>query len=247
MMSPGVMRPLLAPIRSRLSALRRGTWMPTERLAMRHVRDVIRLKSAGMSTRAHARRLGAAPAAGPVSLRRFADAGPRRASCDGAPVVIDRRSGERRAAQIFVAVLGASSFTYAQATWTQGLADWISGHVGAFEATGGVPALLVPDNTKVAVIKACLYDPQINRSYADMAAHYGTAILPARPRRPRDKTSVSYCTLFWRLRGDGDEPGRAGVAPSTAFENGLLFGQRPQAPIQMVTTAFCDYPLTAPL
>jgi hypothetical protein len=77
---------------------------------------------------------------------------------DGVPVVIDRRTGERRAAQIFVAVLGASSFTYAQATWTQGLADWISGHVGAFEAIGGVPALLVPDNTKVAVIKACLFD-----------------------------------------------------------------------------------------
>jgi hypothetical protein len=93
---------------------------------------------------------------------------------DGVPVVIDRRTGERRAAQIFVAVLGASSFTYAQATWSQGLADWISGHVGAFEAIGGVPALLVPDNTKVAVIKACLYDPQINRSYADMAAYYGT-------------------------------------------------------------------------
>lgn len=166
---------------------------------------------------------------------------------DGVPVMIDRRTGERRAAQIFVAVLGASSFTYAQATWTQGLADWIGGHVGAFEAIGGVPALLVPDNTKVAVIKACLYDPRINRSYADMAAHYGTAILPARPRRPRDKTSVSYCTLFWRLRGDGDEPGRAGVAPSAAFEYGLLCGQRPQATIQMVTTAFCDQPLTAPL
>ena len=109
---------------------------------------------------------------------------------DGVPVVIDRLTGERRSAQIFVAVLGASSFTYAQATWTQALADWISGHVGAFEAIGGVPALLVPDNTKVAVIKACLYDPQINRTYADMAAHYGTAILPARPRRPRDKAKV---------------------------------------------------------
>jgi transposase len=111
-------------------------------------------------------------------------------------VVIDRLTGERRAAQIFVAVLGASSFTYAQATWTQGLADWISGHVGAFEAIGGVPALLVPDNTKVAVIKACLYDPQINRSYADMAAHYGTAILPARPRRPRDKAKVEQAVLM---------------------------------------------------
>jgi transposase len=115
---------------------------------------------------------------------------------DGVPVVIDRRTGERRAAQIFVAVLGASSFTYAQATWTQGLADWINGHVGAFEAIGGVPALLVPDNTKVAVIKACLYDPQINRSYADMAAHYDTGILPARPRRPRDKAKVEQAVLM---------------------------------------------------
>jgi hypothetical protein len=77
-----------------------------------------------------------------------------------------------------------------------GLADWISGHVGAFEAIGGVPALLVPDNTKVAVIKACLYDPQINRSYADMASHYGTAILPARPRRPRDKAKVEQAVLM---------------------------------------------------
>lgn len=115
---------------------------------------------------------------------------------DSVPVMIDRRTGERRAAQIFVAVLGASSFTYAQATWTQGLADWIGGHVGAFEAIGGVPALLVPDNTKVAVIKACLYGPRINRSYADMAAHYGTAILPTRPRRPRDKAKVEQAVLM---------------------------------------------------
>jgi transposase len=119
---------------------------------------------------------------------------------DGVPVVIDRRTGERRSAQIFVAVLGASSFTYAQATWTQGLADWISGHVGAFEAIGGVPALLVPDNTRVAVIKACLYDPQINRSYADMAAHYGTAVLPARPRRPRAKVEQAVLMVeSWLL------------------------------------------------
>ncbi len=99
-------------------------------------------------------------------------------------------------AQIFVAVLGASSFTYAQATWTQGLADWISAHVGAFAAIGGIPALLVPDNTKVAVIKASLYDPQINRTYAEMAAHYGTAILPARPRKPRDKAKVEQAVLI---------------------------------------------------
>src|SRR6266581_83880 len=248
MMSPRVTRPLLAPIRSRLSALRRGTWMPTERLAMRHVRDVIRLKAAGMPSREIARRVGAAPSTVRLTIRRFeaaglswplsdditdtelearlfasagAGSGTRRGQrrqaepdwaavhrelkrkhvtlsivweeyiagepggyrysrfCelyrtwegrlsvtmrqshaagdklfvdyagDGVPVLIDRLTGERRVAQIFVAVLGASSFTYAQATWTQGLADWISGHVGAFEAIGGVPALLVPDNAKV--------------------------------------------------------------------------------------------------
>ncbi|WP_256725030.1 IS21 family transposase, partial [Xanthomonas oryzae] len=115
---------------------------------------------------------------------------------DGVPVVVDRLTGERRMTQIFVAVLGASSFTYAQATWTQGLADWISAHVGAFAAIGGIPALLVPDNTKVAVIKASLYDPQINRTYAEMAAHYGTAILPARPRKPRDKAKVEQAVLI---------------------------------------------------
>src|SRR5258708_38081189 len=75
MMSPGVTRPLLAPIRSRLSALRRGTWMPTERLAMRHVRDVIRLKSAGMPTREIARRVGTAPSTVRLTIRRFEAAG----------------------------------------------------------------------------------------------------------------------------------------------------------------------------
>jgi transposase len=115
---------------------------------------------------------------------------------DGVPVVIDRLTGEIRNAQIFVAVLGASSFTFARATWTQSLADFVDAHVHALQAIGGVPALLVPDNTKAAVIKACLYDPQINRTYADMAAHYGTAILPARPRRPRDKAKVEQAVLM---------------------------------------------------
>jgi transposase len=77
------------------------------------------------------------------------------------------------------------------ASWTQTLVDWIDAHVRAFEAIGGVPHLLVPDNTKTAVIKACLYDPLINRTYGEMAAHYDTAILPARPGRPRDKAKAS--------------------------------------------------------
>ncbi len=88
---------------------------------------------------------------------------------DGVPVVVDRLTGEIRTAQIFVAVLGASSFTFAHAGWTQALPDWIDAHVRALEAIGGVPHLLVPDNTKTAVIKACLYDPQVNRTYAEMA------------------------------------------------------------------------------
>jgi len=115
---------------------------------------------------------------------------------DTVPVIVDRLTGKTRPAQIFVAVLGASNFTYAEASWSQALGDWIGAHTRAFAAIGGVPRLLVPDNTKVAVIKACLYEPQVNRSYAEMAAHYDTAILPARPRRPRDKAKVEVAVLI---------------------------------------------------
>ena len=114
---------------------------------------------------------------------------------DTVPVIVDRLTGETRQAQIFVAVLGASNLTYAEATWTQGLSDWIGAHTRAFAMIGGVPRLLVPDNAKVAVIKACLYEPQVNRTYAEMAAHYGTAVLPTRPRRPRDKAKVEVAVL----------------------------------------------------
>jgi transposase len=75
---------------------------------------------------------------------------------DTVPVIVDRLTGQVRPAQIFVAVMGASNFTYAEANWTQALADWVGAHTRAFAALGGVPKLLVPDNTKVAVIKACL-------------------------------------------------------------------------------------------
>ena len=115
---------------------------------------------------------------------------------DGVPVVIDRLTGEIRMAQIFVAVLGASSFTFAKATWTQALPDWIDAHVRAFEAIGGVPELVVPDNARTAIVKASFYDPEVNRTYAEMAAHYRTAILPARPRKPRDKAKVEQAVLI---------------------------------------------------
>ncbi len=104
--------------------------------------------------------------------------------------VIDGCTGEIRDVQIFVATLGASSYTYAEATWTQSLPDWIGAHTRAFAFLGGVPAQVVPDNLKSGVAKTCLYDPEINRTYADMAAHYGTAIVPARPRKPKDKAKV---------------------------------------------------------
>lgn len=104
--------------------------------------------------------------------------------------VVDGLTGEVREASIFVATLGASSYTYAEATWTQGLPDWIGSHARTFTFLGGVPHQVVPDNLKSAVAKACLYDPEVNRTYAGMAAHYGTVILPARPRKPRDKAKV---------------------------------------------------------
>jgi transposase len=104
--------------------------------------------------------------------------------------VVDGATGEVRRAQIFVAALGASNFTYAEARWTQALPDWIGCHVGAFAFFGGVARQIVCDNLKAGVTAACRYEPGISRSYQDMASHYGTAVLPARVRRPRDKAKV---------------------------------------------------------
>jgi transposase len=101
--------------------------------------------------------------------------------------VIDRHSGEMREAQIFVAVLGASNYTYAEATWTQEVQEWIGSHIRAFAFFGGCPEVLVPDNLKSAVTRPHRYDPDLNRSYADMARFYGAAIVPARVRKPKDK------------------------------------------------------------
>ncbi len=109
--------------------------------------------------------------------------------------VVDRDTGEIREAQIFVAVLGASNYTYAEATWTQGLADWIGSHRRAFSFLGGVPELVVPDNLRAGVSKAHRYEPDTNPTYQDMAAHYGVAVLPTRVRRPRDKAKVEAGVL----------------------------------------------------
>lgn len=110
--------------------------------------------------------------------------------CGPTVSIVDRHTGEVREAQIFVAVLGASSYTYAEATYTQSLPDWIASHQRALAFYGGVPALLIPDNLKSAVDLADRYEPGINATYADMAAHYATAVLPARPYKPKDKAKV---------------------------------------------------------
>ena len=104
--------------------------------------------------------------------------------------VVDPATGEVRQAQLFVAALGASSYTYAEATWTQTLPDWIGAHTRAFAFIGGVPAMIVSDNLKSGITKACFHEPAINRAYAEMATHHDTAVVPARPLKPRDKATV---------------------------------------------------------
>ena len=104
--------------------------------------------------------------------------------------VVDGLSGEVLSTQIFVAVLGASNYTYVEATLTQSLPDWISSHVRAFSFFGGVARQTVPDNLKAGITRACFHEPMVNRTYADLARHYGTAILPARPYRPKDKAKA---------------------------------------------------------
>ncbi|MFO1400116.1 MAG: IS21 family transposase [Steroidobacteraceae bacterium] len=109
--------------------------------------------------------------------------------------ITDRHTGEVRSAQIFVAVLGASNYTYAEATWSQSLPDWLGSHVRALEHFAGVPRAIVPDNLRSAVTKARRYEPDLNPAYQDFAEHYGVAILPARVRRPRDKAKVETGVL----------------------------------------------------
>jgi len=104
--------------------------------------------------------------------------------------VVDGETGKIRQAQIFVAVLGASNYTFSEAAWDQSLASWTGSHVQAFEYFEGVPEIVVPDNLKSGVSKACRYEPDLNPAYHDMAAHYGTAVIPARAAKPKDKAKV---------------------------------------------------------
>ncbi len=110
--------------------------------------------------------------------------------------IIDHDTGEVRTAQIFVGILGASNYTYAEATWTQQLPDWIASHRRMLEFFGGVPALIVPDNLKSGITKACRYEPDVNPTYADFIDYYGTAVLPARPYKPKDKAKAENAVLI---------------------------------------------------
>jgi len=104
--------------------------------------------------------------------------------------IVNRSTGTIREAQIFVAVLGASNYTYSEAAWDQSLPNWIGSHVRSFEYFEGVTKVIVPDNIKSGISRACKYEPDINPTYQDMACHYGCAIIPTRVARPKDKAKV---------------------------------------------------------
>jgi transposase len=120
--------------------------------------------------------------------------------------IVDPHTGEVHEAHLFVAVLGASSYTYAVARWTETLPDWIGAHVNALDFIGGVMKAAVPDNLKAGITKPSRYEPGINRTYQDLADHYGFVVLPARVRKPRDKAKVEAAVgivsryLLGRLR-----------------------------------------------
>lgn len=110
--------------------------------------------------------------------------------------ITDRHTGELRPASIFVGVLGASNYTYAEATWSQELPDWIGAHVRLFAFLDGVVEILVPDNLRSAVTRAHRYEPEINPTYRELARHYGVAVIPARAARPRDKAKAEAGVLL---------------------------------------------------
>ena len=106
------------------------------------------------------------------------------------PHLVDPRTGALVDVELFVAVLGASNYTYAEASLTQRVPDFLASHTRALEYFAGVPTLVIPDQLRTGVSDPCRYEPGVQRSYAEWARHYGTAVLPARPAKPRDKAKV---------------------------------------------------------
>jgi transposase len=110
--------------------------------------------------------------------------------------IVDPQTGEIRDAQVFLAALGASSYTFAEASLAQDLPSWIDAHVHAFQFFQGVPEIIVPDNLKAGVTHPCRYEPDINPTYQDLADHYNTTVIPARSRKPKDKAKVESAVLM---------------------------------------------------
>jgi transposase len=108
----------------------------------------------------------------------------------GATIPVWQADGSARPAAVFVSALGASSYTYAEAVADQQMANWLKVQMNALEFYGGCPQLLIPDNTKTGVTRACIYEPDLNPTYQEFATHYGVAVMPTRPRKPRDKAKV---------------------------------------------------------
>jgi transposase len=106
------------------------------------------------------------------------------------PTIVDPATGERIAVELFIAVLGASNYTFVEATRTQQSADWITSHTHAVEYFAGVPAVWVPDQLRTGVSQPCRYEPGVQRTYAEWAQHYHTVVIPARPAKPRDKAKA---------------------------------------------------------
>jgi transposase len=110
--------------------------------------------------------------------------------------VVDAKTGVIQEASIFVAVLGASNYTFCEAVWKRDLPSWIGSHTRAVEFFQGVATITIPDNWKTGVTAACYYDPDLNPTYRDWAEHYGTVVIPARVRKPRDKAKVEGGVLI---------------------------------------------------
>jgi transposase len=146
------------------------------------------------------------------------------------PHIVDRETGEVIEVELFVMVLGASNYTYAEVTRTQRLADFVASNVRAFDYYGCVPEVLVPDQLRSAVSGTHRYDPDINPTYLEMAQHYGIAIIPARPKKPKDKAKVEVGVQVaqrWKLldHQDGRDGRRAARADEqTARPQALLRG-----------------------
>ena len=134
----------------------------------------------------------------PRSMRQIHKAGEKMFIdyCGPTMNIIDPLTGENQSVQIFVAILGASGYTYAEGTWTQKLPDFLMSQARALQFFGGVPQLIVPDNLRSAVSRPCRYDPDINPSYQQFAAFHQVAVLPARPYKPKDKAKAENAVLL---------------------------------------------------